>query len=51
MWFTGEKEEACVADFLSSLQAINADIVERNKKLDIPYIHLLSQRCPNSITI
>lgn len=51
MWFTGEKENACVAEFLNVLKAINADILERNKKLDVPYIHLLSHRCANSITI
>lgn len=51
MWFTGEEEKACVANFLESLEAIKADIIERNKKLDIPYMHLLPQRCPNSITI
>ena len=51
MWFTGEKEKACVTEFLNSLRAINTDIIARNKKLDIPYIHLLSQRCPSSITV
>ena len=48
MWFTGEKEKACVADFLNSLQAINADITERNKKLDVPYIYI---SCLNVVLI
>ena len=50
MWFTGEDEKVCVSKYMESLVAINADIIERNKKLEIPYKYLIPQRCPNSIT-
>ena len=51
MWYTGKKEKACVKSFLDSLATINADTIERNKRLEIPYKYLLSYNCPNSITI
>ena len=50
MWYTGEKEKACVTAFQQSLAVINADIVERNKKLELPYRYLMPQRCTQSIS-
>ena len=50
MWYTGKKEKDCVTAFHLSLAVINADIIERNKKLEIPYKLLMPQRCPNSVT-
>ena len=51
MWYTGGKEKACVTAFQEALAVINADIVERNKKLEIPYRYLMPQQCPNSIAV
>ena len=50
-WFTEEKEKACVESFKQSLTGINGGIISRNKELEIPYVFLLSSRCPLSITI
>ena len=50
MWYTGKKEKACVVAFQQSLAVINEEIIERNKKLEIPYKYLMPQRCPNSVT-
>ena len=50
-WFTEEKAKACIETFRISLNQINESILHRNEEQDIPYVFLLSSRCPVSITI
>ena len=40
-----------ITKFQDRLKEINAEITERNEKLDVPYLNMLPTRIPNSITI
>ena len=51
MRFTEEKAQNLIARFQKVLEGIDGDIKQRNKSLDVPYVHLLPTRTPNSIAI
>ena len=40
-----------VQRFQNGLEDISTEIKQRNKDLDVPYMYLLPERVPNSITI
>ncbi len=49
--FTEERAKRMVERFQDSLDDITGNMLERNKKLDVPYKFLLKYKIPNSITI
>ncbi len=49
--FTEERAKRMVERFQDSLDDITGDMLERNKKLDVPYRFLLKHKIPNSITV
>ena len=49
--FSEAKAQDCIARFRKALGDLDADIVERNKPLDVPYVYLRPSRVTNSITI
>ncbi len=49
--FTEKRAKRMVERFQDSLDDITGDMLERNKKLDVPYTFLLKHKIPNSITI
>ena len=50
-WFSEEPAKACINTFKKKLIEINESIIQRNKEIELPYVFLLSSRCPVSITI
>ena len=49
--FTESKAQVEIVNFRKSLINLDADIVERNKPLDVPYVYMQPSRVTESITI
>eukprot|EP00731_Ephydatia_muelleri_P012472 Em0006g1366a len=49
--FTEDKAQVEIENFRKTLTNLDADIVERNKPLDVPYVYMRPSRVTNSITI
>ena len=49
--FTDSAAEEAIALFRDKLNKVSEEIVERNSKLEIPYIYLLPENIPNSVAI
>ena len=50
-WYTEQEPNLAVGKLAAKLKQIEAEIIDRNKRLDVEYYYLCPSKVPNSITI
>ena len=49
--FTDPAAEEALGRFRDKLNKVSGEIVERNSKLEFPYVYLLPENIPNSVAV